>query len=116
MKPRELPDKWRTEADAYERDGVGGHSLLRRVADELANALAESELEALTLREGEAHSGYSYSHLQRLVSGGVLENVGEPGDPRVRRGDLPHKAGRLTDRLKEGRGDLADEILARRES
>ncbi len=33
MKPRELPEKWRTEADAYERDGVLGHSLLRRVAD-----------------------------------------------------------------------------------
>ena len=115
MNLRELPEKWRAEADAYERDGVLGHALLlRRVADGLARAFADWELEALTLAEAEAESGYARSSCERMIKDGKVENVGEPGAPRVRRCDLPRKPGRGI-QLEIERGDLADEILARRQ-
>ena len=38
-------------------------------------------------------SGYTVDHLQRLVPGGQLENIGRKGRPRIRRGDIPVKPG-----------------------
>ncbi len=64
----------------------------------------------LTLQQAADESGFSYGHMQRLVSEGELENVGAPGSPRVRRGDLPRKPCRP----ENGQAELADEILARR--
>ncbi len=45
----------------------------------------------VTLREASEISGLAYSTLQAMVQQGRLENVGETGSPRVRRGDLPRK-------------------------
>ena len=46
---------------------------------------------AVTLREASEISGLAYSTLQSMVQQGRLENLGETGSPRVRRGDLPRK-------------------------
>jgi hypothetical protein len=111
--PRSLPEFWRKQANAYEHDGVqSAPAVLRRVADELERALAEREFEELTLQQAAEESGYSYSHMQRLVSEGELPNVGSLGAPRVRRCDIPRKP-RAGPRLRAA--DLAEEVLARRE-
>ena len=87
----ELAAKWRDEADAYARDGVAVHGLLGRVADELEARAEDYVVEVLTLEQAAEESGYSYSHLQRLVSTGEIPNLGKPGSPRVRRAALPTK-------------------------
>ena len=108
----DLAAKWREQADAYEADGFVGHAVLRRVADELEVRACEHEIELLTIDQASSESGFSYSHLQRLVSEGDVPNAGEPGAPRIRRADLPRKAGRRPT-LRAEPGGIADEILAR---
>ena len=111
MNPKELSSIWRQKASDYREHAV--ESVARtyeRCASELEAALANYDLEALTVQQAAGESGYSYGHLQRLVAEGELENIGSPGSPRVRRGDLPRKPGRP----ENGGVDLADEILARR--
>jgi hypothetical protein len=106
-----LVARWRAEADRLEKLGQQGAGLAREYADELEQAARQWELEALTLEAAAAESGYSYSHLQRLISGGIVDNVGRRGAPRVRRCDIPRKP-RAGPRPRAV--DLADELLARR--
>jgi hypothetical protein len=65
---------------------------VERCAMELEQALAADDGEQLTLRQSARVSGYSADHLSRLIRQGSLRNVGRPRAPRLRRGDLPHKA------------------------
>ena len=88
-------------------------SALSAIANEIEERATAYAIEALTLEQAADESGYSYAHVQRTVSEGAIDNVGEPGAPRIRRGDLPRKAGRGPT-LRAEPGDLADEILARR--
>ena len=88
-------------------------SALTAIADELETRAREHEMDLLTIEQAAEASGYSYGHLQRLVSEGAIDNVGEPGAPRIRRGDLPRKAG-LRPALRAEDGGIADEILRRR--
>ncbi len=74
-------------------------------------ALREQALEALTLNEASEESGYSYSALQKMVADGKLPNLGDRNRPRVRRGDLPRKAGQLPRGPSDGEPDLAGTIL-----
>jgi hypothetical protein len=83
--------------------------VLEACAAQLESAAREHALEALTLDEARNESGYSYSALQKMVASGELENVGNKGSPRVRRGDLPRKA------RKEEPG-IAAAIIERRRS
>ncbi len=111
MKPRDLPGKWRKEAEGISRYAPAVANAMEDAAAELEAAFAEWEMEALTLQEAAEESGYSYSQLQRLVADGQMPNAGETGAPRVLRRDLPRKPSRGT---RSGPVDLADEILARR--
>ena len=104
-----LPERWRQEAGVLRRRGAANQAdALESCADELEAWERERALEALTLEDAERESGYSYSALEKMVRRGELENVGEKGRPRVRRGDLPRKVRReapdLAGPVLEGRG------------
>lgn len=71
--------------------------------ERIRTALAERDLGAVTLREAAEIGGYSYSRLQELV-GERIENVGEPGAPRIRRSDVPVKPGASRRDRRRGRG------------
>ncbi len=114
MNPNELPTFWREKAEQVRRYSEPAANAWEDAACELEAAFAQWQLETLTLAEANVESGYSYSHLQRLVADGAIENVGEPGSPLLRRGDLPRKPGRDSPLALEN-GDFAEEILTRRE-
>ena len=96
MSPADLVQKWQQEAAQYDRDGQPGARLLQRVADELEAALRAASDDVLTLGEAAKESGYSADHLRREIRVGNVPNAGRRNAPRIRRGDLPVKAGRLT--------------------
>lgn len=75
-------------------------------AVELEQALQEHELDALTLQEAAAESGYTSDHLGRLIREGRVPNSGAPRSPRIRRADLPRKP-----RAVESVDDLAARLL-----
>lgn len=92
--PNAFAEKLRGEAAGYERRStvlVDGAKMLRSIADELEVFEYERSLEALTLPEASRESGYSPSHLSRMVAEGKLQNVGTGRISKVRRGELPRK-------------------------
>ena len=107
-----VADRWRSEADAYERDGVPGHAaLLRRVAGELTAAWQEWCAEELDTAQAAAESGYSETRLRELVREGSIPDNRPPGSCGpilIRRSDLPRKPGAPALSPVE---DLAEEIL-----
>ena len=107
-----LSARWRQEAQLARELGAGeAAQTLERCAAQLEAFERERALEALTLEQAASESGYSYSALQKLLATGRLGNVGEPHKPRVRRGDLPRKAGRPQ---HDGEPDLAALVSGRR--
>ncbi len=107
-----LLSQWRDEAATLRRRGAPQQAeALDSCAEELEAALREHSLQALTLNEASQESGYSYSTLQKKVASGELPNVGSKNCPRVRRGDLPRKAGRLPRGPRDGEPDLAGKVL-----
>lgn len=91
-----LIHNWKEEAEVVRtryRDETLA-SLCETHARELEMALRQSDEEAVSLRRAAEISGYSYSHIRRLMDGGTLTNVGEPGNPKVLVGELPIKPGR----------------------
>ena len=107
-----LAAQWREEAETLRRRGATAQAVvLESCADELVIVLRERDLEALSLQGASEESGYSYSALQKMVADGKLPNVGDKNRPRVRRGDLPRKAGRLNKPTHEGEPDLVGQIL-----
>ena len=93
MTPSELVIQWRTDAEALARFAdERGAAIVRRLADELDAALATVAAAPLTLAEAARESGYSPSRLRHMVAAGQVPNAGRKGAPRLRRGDLPHKA------------------------
>ncbi|MCH7717259.1 MAG: hypothetical protein IH876_14080, partial [Gemmatimonadetes bacterium] len=108
-----LTAQWHDKAGTLRECGAEGHAvLLEWCVDELEAFLREHALESLTLNEATQESGYSYSALQKKVASGELPNMGTKNCPRVRRGDLPRKAGRLPRRPTDAEPDLAGTILA----
>ena len=89
----EFMGRWSQRADELKRlaANVDGQRLIA----ELALLFREEDSQALTLREAAQESGYSPDHLGREVRAGRIPNVGRRNAPRVRRGDLPRKPGRL---------------------
>ena len=86
--------RWHATAETLHVWGAEAEArVLERCAEELAVAVATRDDELLTLRQAGEESGYSVSHLRRLISQGVLSDVSETGPPRVRRADLPRKPG-----------------------
>ncbi len=110
-----LASQWRDEAETLRRRGATAQAVvLESCAEELETALREHDLEALTLNEASQESGYSYSALQKKVASDELPNMGSKNCPRVRRGDLPRKPGRLPRGPSDGEPDLVGTILAGR--
>ena len=63
-------------------------------ADQLDAYAATEAAETLSLEQAAAASGYSVAHLRRLISRGVLDDVGTDGVVALRQQDLPYKARR----------------------
>ncbi len=114
MSPAELAATWRQEAEVLRRRGASTQAdLLDSCAEDLLRWARERELEALTLEQAAAESGYSRRGLERAVEEGRLSNVGQPGHPRIARGELGRKHRRLGPELHEG-GGVADRMLRAR--
>ena len=64
-----------------------------KAAEKLEGALGDARTEALKLEEAEAESGYSRSHLRRLIRDGIVPNAGTENRPKILRKDLPKKPG-----------------------
>lgn len=91
---QDLVAAWQDDAALLRRRGAKAPAdTLLSCATDLAEQIREWQLEALTLEQSVVESGYSYSTIQKLVSAGVVENVGKKGKPRIRRCDLPMKPG-----------------------
>lgn len=92
-----LAESWRADANKFKEwgDERPAHILLR-VADQLASAIEQADEEPLSLASAATASGYSPSHIGRLIRTGTIPNAGRPNAPAVRRRDLPVKAGHLT--------------------
>ena len=102
--------KWNTTHPLYDaledlRKEVENHrrlsdpraaQVLEDACDRLERTVREADLQHLTLAEAARESGYSADQLSRHIREGRLVNVGRKGAPRLRRGDLPRKPGRLT--------------------
>jgi hypothetical protein len=115
MNPSDLPQAWRERAKGFRKHGIS------EAADTLEVCAAELEeewwlwqTEPLSLQEAADTSGFSYSAIQKMVANEELENVGEKGSPRVRRGDLPKKASKQKPKLEADGPDLAGELLLSR--
>lgn len=112
-----LTDRWREEAETLRSYGADRlATAAERHADELEAAVGAARVSAVTLEEAAEIGGYSYSHLQHLVAEGKIANVGEKGDPRIRRCDVPVKPGHGR-RVEPGstKGEvLASDVLAMR--
>ncbi len=90
----ELRKRWTADASTLRQWGAEDEAqVVERCARELAEALDTHDDEALTLAEAAAESGYSVSHLRRLIAQNKLRDTAQVGPPRVRRGDLPRKPG-----------------------
>ena len=88
----DLAARWRAEIDVLRKRGAEAvAAAVESCADELEQSLREAALEALTLSEAAEESGYSKSHLSRLIATDRLPNAGRRNAPRVKRGDLPRK-------------------------
>jgi hypothetical protein len=93
----EFMGRWSQRADELKRlaANVDGQKVIAELLAELALLFREEDSQALTLREAAQVSGYSPDHLGREVRAGRIPNVGRRNAPRIRRGDLPRKPGRL---------------------
>jgi hypothetical protein len=108
-----LLDRWEAELEVLRGcNAVEAAATRERDIRELREWWTERELDELTLEEASAYSGIPSETLRKKVSTGKLPNAGEPGRPRVRRGDLPAKPSGQP-RHPEAIS-LADKILARR--
>ncbi len=88
-----LSEEWRRRAETLRRyGGDAPAAALDACAAELDAALHRQDHAILTLTEAAEESGYSASHLGRLVREGTIPNAGRPGAPRIALKDLPLKA------------------------
>lgn len=91
-----LASQWRAVAAEMRRYGAETPATtLLQAAAELDAALAEERAAVLTLAEAAELSGYSTDHLARMIRDGKIPNAGRPNAPRIRRSDVPRKAGAL---------------------
>ena len=110
---RALVERWMAQAMVLEEWGAHYEAkTARKCARELETSLLEWQIEKLTLADAERESGYSYSALQQMVTGGKVPNAGKKNKPLICRCDTPRKPGRRSLTLmKGGIVDLADQVL-----
>ncbi|WP_420448356.1 hypothetical protein [Candidatus Palauibacter sp.] len=88
-----LPADWRKKAKALRRyGGETPATAIERCADDLEATLVERDETTFSLVEAARESGYTATHLGRLVRDGKIPNAGRPGAPRIARRHLPRKA------------------------
>ena len=97
MTREEFRSRWHASRDALAEVGalVDGAKLLDRVLSDVDAMFALEESATLSLAAASAESGYSRDHLARMIRRGAVPNAGRHHAPRIRRIDLPRKAGRL---------------------
>ena len=84
--------EWREEAALFRRRGLNqAADLAESYAAELEAAVSAYELATLTLTEAATESGYSVSHLGRMVRDGTIPNAGRANAPRIAMKDLPRR-------------------------
>lgn len=93
MIPSALPPAWRARAAELEPFASGAAAAFRQAADELEEAIRQAEDAELTLAEASRESGLAQRTLRLKVASGVIPNAGRKGAPRIRRRDLPRRAG-----------------------
>jgi hypothetical protein len=104
-----LAQRWRDEAALLRRRAASPQAeVLESCAAELEAWARERELQALTLEQAAAESGYTYSAIEKMVRRGAIANVGRRGAPRIHRRDLPRRG---TTRGRELAPDLAARVL-----
>lgn len=107
----DLAKAFRREAIVLRAWGAAGQAAAAEYAAsrvDTAFRLWESEL--LSVSDAALESGYSETHLRRMVTESRIENQGSRGAPRIRRADLPKKpTPRRTDEV-----DLVGEVLQAR--
>ena len=92
--PASLSSRWRASAEQLRAYGAEAQATaLVKCAAELEEAWREWELEALTLEEAVEESGYTRSHLKRLLRDQAIPNSGDEGETRILRSHLPKKPG-----------------------
>ena len=103
MTRAELVCRWSQRAEELGRlsANVDGRRLISEFLADLERLFREEESDILTLAEAARYSGYSVDHLGRSLRRGSIENVGQLGRPRVRRGDLPRKSSALRNEMPE---------------
>jgi len=98
-----LAARWREEADLLRGYGASEAAASAELhAQQLAEAVAEAEDEVLTLEEAAVESGYARRTLREKISVGEIPNAGRKGSPRIRRGDVPRKAGAASNGFDAG--------------
>jgi hypothetical protein len=96
MKPvplSELSEVFRMKA-VFLRENASAEqaaTAFEKAAEELEASLYAHRNESLTLKAAANESGYSESHLARMIRDGKLHNAGRKNAPRVLRKDLPTK-------------------------
>lgn len=89
--PQSLVAEWRDKAAELERLGQPGALIFQELAAQLERTIQDWEAEPLDFKAASAVSGFSRDTLGRLVKARLVENVGTPRRPRIRRRDLPRK-------------------------
>lgn len=90
----ELAMAWTARAAEFRRFGSGQLAdTTQALAAELLAKAAEYCDEPLDLATAARESGYTCSHLSRLIRRGRVPNAGRRGRPQIRRRDLPAKPG-----------------------
>jgi len=88
-----LPSVWRDRATIFrEHANVSIAVAYERCAEELERALHDQDATLYTLQEAAAISGYTASHLGRLVRDGKIPNAGRCSAPRIAHIHLPAKS------------------------
>ena len=95
MKMADLPGLFRETAEFLREKASAEQAACawEKAAIEVEESLRESLLEPLPLDMAELESGYSRSHLRRLLREGIVPNSGTEEDPRILRTHLPIKPG-----------------------
>jgi hypothetical protein len=116
--PTDLIALWRSQGKFLEDSAVSvGAAISYRHAEELQEWWRIHQTETLTLAQAAMETGYTADALSKQIRRGALPNLGSKSRPRVRRCDLPRKAGNLDIRkLETAEPDLAGSVLRAHES
>ena len=92
--PTTLSSRWRASAKQLRAYGAEAQATtLVKCAEELEQTWREWELEALTMEEAAKESGYTCSHLKRLIRQQAIPDSGDDGETRIQRNHIPKKPG-----------------------